>query len=470
MADPLNHLCHYYYTSNLDIIPHYAYPHTVVIYYEDDGGFVFRGFGERNWDSVTSLEILSNRALSARPYTSGLGPAISYVLTHAPNIHMLSVDIEHVNLPGMVILNRILGIRAEMFTVLDLGTAPMCDVSNLVLPSLKTLAVDCSRRVGVHWLPTFDAKRLVSLELNNTSHDVFLHVLQRAAGDGVVVFSQLDALVVGFGEHSNGTILPDYKTAGLQCSFPRLTNLTIRTLCSYHPDLHWMFRDAPLETLHLVGDTKFINKLDVSCYPNLYSVTAEWDQRGMLPSRVAVESRLLAPVSSIQKLHVALPSLQTLRSLQFGCRDIRSLVLSFTIPNENLQALLHQLPYLVSLNMRYTLTAKAHEDSQGYNQVNLRSIWHHVRCQWPAPISTSLQTLVIDDDKRPPHTDEYSPAFIPLIGTIARVPSLLKLILPNCPLHDDGILIPKTLNDTRIGSLATHFANVEVVFAEFYNS
>ncbi|KAJ1923237.1 hypothetical protein EC988_010435, partial [Linderina pennispora] len=70
--------------------------------------------------------------------------------------------------------------------------------------------------------------------------------------------------------------------------------------------------------------------------------------------------------------------------------------------------------------MKYTLTAKVHEDSQGYDQVNLRSIWHHVSSQWPAPLSTSLQMLVIDDDKRPLHTDEYSPAFISLIGTIAR--------------------------------------------------
>ncbi|KAJ1936794.1 hypothetical protein FBU59_004945 [Linderina macrospora] len=284
---------------------------------------------------------------------------------------------------------------------------------------------------------------------------VFLQLLELAAVENSVAFPNLESLSVLLDAIGPEDAYIPIASKQVRYNFPKLRSLSLRSDKDSSPDMYWIFKDAPLERLHLATNTSFLEQLDLSHFPKLAHVRLTSRPQFRRVSFFDIQNRLTGPASNIRTLDIDVTLQVMVTSWVFGCAKLRSLKIAHDVSPPVLRSVLKQLPELVTLDIQHYLTHRE-------GNVDLPDMRKAVLESDLSIINNSLQSLFVTDKYIFQLNDPYTANAVKLVELVAHLPSLLKLTIVGSRPRIRGQLIEDTFADSAIQECAHHFANVSV--------
>ncbi|ORX69556.1 hypothetical protein DL89DRAFT_257798 [Linderina pennispora] len=417
-----------------------------------------RVFANRGFPSARTLTIIALNldmyGMGRRNY-SPLEDTIRDILQRVPSISGFRL-IPKGRRMAKISIQRALVTHFHAITSLRLGAAPFFeDLSGLELPALTNLFIDYNTGYRADSIPIFNASRLKSLHLYSVDLATFMARLEWHAAENMARFSQLEVLDLRV-RVPLGFEYPDDDWRATHCSFPKLRYLSLRSWSNHMPDLYWLFADAPLERLKLAGNIHTISQFEIAQYPAMTSFDIQIDDRlHSQPNPEHIVANIIQPTSLLQRLTITSIGSDLQTPYEFGCKLLRYLKIRDAVPFWALRHILSQLPVLIKLDIRCPLTRTG-------NGIKLTDVQTAVQCSPSTVLSHSLEQLVIHNSSLASQRKTYSDNFALLTCTLARTPSLVRLLILGVVRVMDGSLIQDVFQDRKIMSIAKHFAGVKV--------
>ncbi|KAJ1955956.1 hypothetical protein EC988_001597 [Linderina pennispora] len=450
--------------TNSDIIPFMFQPRTIIL--RVDGASALgtglrdfltrRVFVNRPWPSVQTVRIDMSlkRGVGNGADMSHMAQSIHSLLSVTPNLRALSLSVCNAGELRLDI-GAVVRSHAHQIAALDVNCLTTADYSRLLFPALKDFSIWYREFEDLVSGSCMDISLLTNIKFHTIKPNELFRLFERASDRYSATFPNLETLSITFGVSSaEDAAIPDTSKKVLY-SFPKLHSLYLRCDGGESPEVYWMFKDAPLERLHLVARIKFLQQLNMSDFPRLAHVQVSFNRKAGEVDPQYILGNLVSPVSNLRRLEFGVDWSLLCAAWRFGCVQLRSLSIGHHFTPNELQNILQQLPELVTLNIEYYLTHRE-------GNASMSDMQSAVLGSDLSVVNRSLQALTVTDKYFYRKADLFSDQAVALVEMATHLPSLLKVVIVCDRPRARNQLIKDAFEDCAIQERAKHFANVSV--------